>query len=791
MPDRSNSRFLQLAIVLTLVMVGLPSITASAGQSGSFIDDNHSPYEPLIERARAIGLVRGCNPPSNDRFCPNAVVTRAEMAVMLDRAVGLPPATISYFVDDPDGSVAASIEALAEAGITTGCSPDHFCPDRSLTRGEMAQLITGTMGWSPPQTLSPYRDLDSSPYGPALATLGRRGDVEPCDPPLGLRLCPGQAVTREEAVYALASALDLQPLSTPAPSVDDLSVGFADGFDTLSLWDGRAPGSRNRVSLTDGGFEGKGLRVTIPKGSHFGSDFRLDLSKVAGKDPEALYFRYMLRLDPDWSPVWSGKLPGFSGVYGQTGKGGYPSTPSSPGWSARVQFFGTREGDSRARLGYYVYHLGQERRYGDSMMWNEAGKLQPGQWYCVEGEVQMNTLGLSDGALRAWVDGTPAFDVDGIEFRRPNEPDIRIESCWFDVYYGGKPVAEKTMGMTIDEVAVDTQRVGCGGEAALTSPRRADFNGDGFQDRLWWGSCPGGTCFQVDETIGGGSPVRVGDGAWFSLETQRLGLAAGDVDGDGRQDVVYRGRCGPSQPCWRVQRSQGSTLGPGEDWGDGARFAPGATSLITGDWNGDGLDDITYQGLCGSDAAACWRVHVSSGDGFVSPADWGPPGPPPGTALEAADVDGDGRDDLVYQSPCPKGTCWFTQHSSGNGFGPPVRIGPVLSAQTGWWRWFDYDGDGADDLIYPDGAGQALEMRAMSGGELGSPRPVATLPGQVTNLVLRRVDGQVQARAAFPCGKAKTCVDKLLTWEGSLVPEVDYHRQLITTRLYDGRFQVA
>ncbi len=766
-------------------------MAASARQSGSFIDDNHSPYEPLIERARAVGLVRGCNPPANDRFCPTQVVTRAEMAVMLDRAMELPPANASHFVDDPDDPTAASIEALAEAGITQGCSLDHFCPDRSLTRGEMGQLIVEAMGWVPPDSLVPYSDLGSSPYGAALAVLGRRGDVEPCDPPLGRRLCPSQPVTRGEAVYALASAMDLQPLGTPAtgPTADDLSVGFADGFDSLSLWDGRTPSSRNRVSLTDGGFEGKGLRVTIPKGSHFGSDFRLDLSKQAGQDPEELYFRYMLRLDPDWAPVWSGKLPGFSGVYGRTGKGGYPSTPSSPGWSARVQFFGTKQGDARARLGYYVYHLGQERRYGDKMMWNEAGKLEPGQWYCIEGEVDMNTLGLADGALRAWVDGTPAFNVDGIEFRRPDEPNIRIESLWFDVYYGGKPVAEKTMGMTIDQVAVDTQRVGCGGDATLSTPSRGDFDGDGFDDLLWWGPCPGGTCFQVDESDG--TRLRLGDGAWFSLETQQLGMALGDVDGDGRQDVIYRGRCESSQPCWRVQSSRGSSLGPGEDWGDGARFAPGAAAVITGDWNGDGLDDVTYQGLCGSKAAACWRTHLSLGDGFDGPADWGPPGPPPETKVEAADLNSDGRDDLVYRSDCPKGTCWFAQYSTGSGFGSPVRVGTASPAEADWWRWFDYNGDGSADLLSLDGGGATLAVRSISGERLSGPHPVAALPAKAVDLAFRRVDGQVQALATLQCKKGKSCVDKLLSWDGSLVPEVEYHRHVITGNLLDGQQRVA
>jgi hypothetical protein len=34
------------------------------------------------------GVTRGCNPPDNDRFCPEEVVTRQQLAAFLRRALG-------------------------------------------------------------------------------------------------------------------------------------------------------------------------------------------------------------------------------------------------------------------------------------------------------------------------------------------------------------------------------------------------------------------------------------------------------------------------------------------------------------------------------------------------------------------------------------------------------------------------------------------------------------------------------------------------------------------------------
>jgi hypothetical protein len=58
-----------------------------------------------------------------------------------------PPAPTGIFQDVPPTAFAAAwIEELLERGIAAGCSaaPMLYCPDETVTRGEMAVFLTGT-----------------------------------------------------------------------------------------------------------------------------------------------------------------------------------------------------------------------------------------------------------------------------------------------------------------------------------------------------------------------------------------------------------------------------------------------------------------------------------------------------------------------------------------------------------------------------------------------------------------------------------------------------------------------
>jgi hypothetical protein len=113
-----------------------------------FTDDEGITGEGSINRLAAAGITGGCAP---NRFCPTAPVTRGQMASFLARALGLPPATTPNRFDDDDGSThEASIDSLAEAGITGGCAERRFCPNSPVTRAQMAAFLHRAFGTAPP-----------------------------------------------------------------------------------------------------------------------------------------------------------------------------------------------------------------------------------------------------------------------------------------------------------------------------------------------------------------------------------------------------------------------------------------------------------------------------------------------------------------------------------------------------------------------------------------------------------------------------------------------------------------
>jgi hypothetical protein len=117
---------------------GLP-----AASGNPFLDDDGSFHEADIGSIAAAGITLGCGPGA---FCPHAAVTRAEMAAFLTRAAGLAHATSNPFADSGGHRFEAEIAALAAAGVTVGCGPGLYCPDAPVTRAEMAMFLTRVLG---------------------------------------------------------------------------------------------------------------------------------------------------------------------------------------------------------------------------------------------------------------------------------------------------------------------------------------------------------------------------------------------------------------------------------------------------------------------------------------------------------------------------------------------------------------------------------------------------------------------------------------------------------------------
>jgi hypothetical protein len=181
------------------------------GNDNPFIDDDASVFENSIEWLAAEGITQGCNPPLNNRFCPNDRVTRGQMATFLVRALGYPRTGNNWFVDDEGHVFENAINRLREAGVTQGCNPPdntRFCPDTFVTRGEMAAFLVRAFGYSVGGDIDYFIDDDGHLFETAINRLRNAGVTQGCNPPVNNRYCPDSRVTRGEMAAFLKRALE-------------------------------------------------------------------------------------------------------------------------------------------------------------------------------------------------------------------------------------------------------------------------------------------------------------------------------------------------------------------------------------------------------------------------------------------------------------------------------------------------------------------------------------------------------------------------------------------------------
>jgi hypothetical protein len=146
------------------------------------------------------GITKGC---TATRFCPLNTVTRGQMAAFLDRALGLPPTTKDYFRDDETSKFEASINRLAAAGITKGCTATKFCPLNTVTRGQMAAFLDRALAL-PPTTTDYFSDDETSKFEASINRLAASGITRGCT---ATKFCPLNTVTRGQMAAFLHRAL--------------------------------------------------------------------------------------------------------------------------------------------------------------------------------------------------------------------------------------------------------------------------------------------------------------------------------------------------------------------------------------------------------------------------------------------------------------------------------------------------------------------------------------------------------------------------------------------------------
>lgn len=165
-----------------------------------------------IEWLAAEDITRGCNPPANTMFCPDGSVTRGQMAAFLFRALDLPASADDHFADDNGHLFEHEINALAEAGITKGCNPPdntNFCPDRELSRAEMATFMMRAFSLGASST-DWFDDDDGNIHEDAINSIADADITRGCNPPDNNNFCPNQMITRGQMAAFLFRAFHME-----------------------------------------------------------------------------------------------------------------------------------------------------------------------------------------------------------------------------------------------------------------------------------------------------------------------------------------------------------------------------------------------------------------------------------------------------------------------------------------------------------------------------------------------------------------------------------------------------
>ncbi len=163
-----------------------------------------------------LGVTKGCTE-DGSKFCPQQSVTRGQMAAFIVRAFGLTGNTSGDPFTDDTGIFEDDIEILYSNGITFGCNETGtlFCPTAVVTRGQMAAFLVRTLGLAANPGGDPFTD-DSGIFENAIEELHAAGITSGCNPE-GTKYCPNNPVTRGQMAAFIVRSLahPLTPTTGP------------------------------------------------------------------------------------------------------------------------------------------------------------------------------------------------------------------------------------------------------------------------------------------------------------------------------------------------------------------------------------------------------------------------------------------------------------------------------------------------------------------------------------------------------------------------------------------------
>jgi serralysin len=247
-----------------------------------------------------------------------------------------------------------------------------------------------------------------------------------------------------------------------------------------------------------------------------------------------------------------------------------------------------------------------------------------------------------------------------------------------------------------------------------------DFNGDGNRDLLWQTSNNLVAIWTLNGTQITGANYTTLNSAAVGAPAGWTILGAADFNGDGKSDILWQTGTGGAA-IWEMNGAQiaaanytmqGSTIvgAPGPDW----------HVIGSGDCNGDGDSDLLWRTDGG--ALAIWEMNGTQ----IKMADYirqgaaqvKAPGPD-WHIITTADFDGDGNSDLLWQTNAGQIAIWEMNGTQIKSAAYVSENGTQVSAPSGWKLQgaTDVNGDGKADLLWQTPAGQ-VAVWEMNGSQI-------------------------------------------------------------------------
>jgi beta-lactam-binding protein with PASTA domain len=308
-------------------------------------------------------------------------------------------------------------------------------------------------------------------------------------------------------------------------------------------------------------------------------------------------------------------------------------------------------------------------------------------------------------------------------------------------------------GTFVDSVAYNQGQYG-NGENTVSGPQiaTADFNGDNEPDALVFTPANGNTVLSSSlAMLPGDGTGKLGAPVSSPVTITPTMLVTASINKDGKADVVLAGYIPNGSPELAVLLNQGNGTFAGEL--DYTLPSP-VVSLVTGDFNGDGLTDVAVGVNPGAGNTGTSGVYVLLGQSngtLTSPVKIDASLNP--TGLVAADINGDGKSDLIVAdqgaySPQINGALHVYL---GNANGAFTAAAALTTSATNYSvaALGDLNGDGKLDLIVAGGvpgatSGTVNVYTLLGNGDGTFKAPVALAPagqdGVVTSIALADVN---------------------------------------------------